>query len=59
MIVRGDPEWFAEAACKGKTDLFFPKSGTHADSKAAIQVCYSCPVRKQCLQYAVDHRIYY
>lgn len=34
-------------------ELFFPeKGGTTAPAK---QVCRMCPVREECLQYALDH----
>ena len=41
-----------EAACRtGDTALFF---GTGADAEAAKGVCRRCPVRLECLQFAVD-----
>lgn len=43
----------AEPPCTGvDTDLFFPTPGTSAaDAKS---VCALCPVRSECLQYALD-----
>jgi hypothetical protein len=33
-------------------DLFFPESG--ADTSYARSICKSCPVRRQCLDYALE-----
>jgi WhiB family redox-sensing transcriptional regulator len=47
------PSWHAEAACRGvSVDIFFPDS--HEDPRNAIAVCTSCPVRTECLNYALD-----
>lgn len=45
-------DWRARAACLGMdTSLFFPrKGGSNAEAKRA---CAGCPVRLQCLGYAV------
>lgn len=53
--------WRARAACRDKhPDLFFPVSDANPN-QAAIQqakdVCDSCPVTGQCLQWALDNRI--
>lgn len=56
--------WMEQAACRGLTDEFFPepvngsrRSGPNADLRrdyaAAKAVCDSCPVRDDCLEYAV------
>lgn len=52
--------WRDRAACKDAaprdaygTDWFFPEY-THAMS-AAIKVCQACPVRNECLQWALDN----
>jgi WhiB family redox-sensing transcriptional regulator len=45
-------EWMVDAACRYvDPDLFFPAVGVHAGH--AKQVCMSCPVRTQCLEYAM------
>jgi WhiB family redox-sensing transcriptional regulator len=47
--------WFQMAACKGKTELMFPKQ--HKDITYIAQarvICRACPVRKQCLDYALE-----
>ena len=53
-------EWWRAAACRdAEPELFFPISATaasHAQVKRAKQICASCPVRSDCLRYALDHR---
>lgn len=48
------PEWMNDALCaQVDDDLFFPKKGgSVTDAKS---VCAACPVRQQCLDYAVDN----
>ena len=49
-------EWMESAACKGKdVDLFF--SGPGMLPVEALRLCQSCPVRVDCLSYAVDNHI--
>ncbi|MFD9612321.1 WhiB family transcriptional regulator [Streptomyces sp. NPDC059083] len=51
--------WQSAAACRGLgTDVFFHPEGERGESRAkreraAKAVCDGCPVRAQCLQYAV------
>jgi WhiB family transcriptional regulator, redox-sensing transcriptional regulator len=52
-------EWTRRAACGSlpprKADrLFFPKQGQ--SSKAARVICARCPVRAECLAYAIEKR---
>jgi WhiB family redox-sensing transcriptional regulator len=50
-----DGEWFDDAACAGMdTTIFFPERGQ--TSRKAKQVCYSCPVREDCLEEALARR---
>lgn len=47
--------WFDLASCKGKTELMFPKQ--HKDITYIAQaraICKSCPVKKPCLEYALE-----
>lgn len=53
-------EWWRTAACRdAEPELFFPISATAA-SRAQVQraklICASCPVRLECLRYALDNR---
>lgn len=46
-------DWMAAAACRGRTDLFFPSCGAGgAAARAAKALCETCPVRPQCAAYA-------
>lgn len=48
-------QWFEMAACRGKTELMFPKQ--HKDITYIAQaraICKSCPVKAQCLEYALE-----
>jgi WhiB family transcriptional regulator, redox-sensing transcriptional regulator len=51
-------DWRAEAACVGvDPDLFFPFEIGAVSAKQANRarlVCARCPVRSQCLQFAMD-----
>lgn len=50
---RLDVNWWASAACATVGgDLWFPKVGAPADD--AKLVCRGCPVRVECLEYAVS-----
>jgi WhiB family transcriptional regulator, redox-sensing transcriptional regulator len=47
--------WTDRAACRGTdTEIFFP---ANPDEEAeALSICATCPVRAQCLDYAVRNR---
>jgi WhiB family redox-sensing transcriptional regulator len=48
-------EWMHHAACKGKTQLMFPKEHRNITYIAqARAICKSCPVKKPCLEYALE-----
>lgn len=47
------PSWHALAECAGvDPDLFHPTNG---DYRQAARVCETCPVKAECLQWALDH----
>jgi len=51
------PEWMTEADCQNlPTDIFFPKPGRlgTAHAKRAVKICRGCPVREECLAYAMS-----
>lgn len=52
---RGDRSWVPQAACLGMDpELFYPSRGESlAPAKA---VCAACPVRSECLEYALGGR---
>ena len=48
-------DWFDDAACRdADTAVFFPTSDAHAAEAQAI--CAACPVREECLEYALETR---
>ena len=51
------PDWMERAACAGDNpNLFFPEPGdSSAVIKAAKRVCALCPVRVECLEYALQY----
>ncbi|HVM66483.1 MAG TPA: WhiB family transcriptional regulator [Acidimicrobiales bacterium] len=62
-ITQPDTAWQAKAACRGpQAAVFFPP--THPERKderaereeRAKEICTSCPVRKPCLDYALEIR---
>lgn len=51
----GRKDWFEHAACKNLTHLMFPKE--HKDITyiaEARRICASCPVKPNCLEYALE-----
>lgn len=47
--------WMRDAACRGlDPELFFPEVGQRTTE--AVEACSRCPVREQCLEYALAHR---
>ncbi len=46
------PDWWNDAACVGSRIDFFPSRGE--DPRPAKRVCVECPVREECLQWALD-----
>jgi len=54
MVLRDD-SWMVRAACRGRTKDMFP--GKHADQYYVIrarEICASCTVRRNCLDYAME-----
>lgn len=47
-------DWMADALC-AQTDpeAFHPEKGQVQDTRAARAVCLNCPVREQCLEFAL------
>ena len=51
-----ETEWMAAGNCANeKPSLFFPSDGVGVDR--ARQVCVDCPVKTECLEYALVNRI--
>lgn len=45
------PDWMDEGRCRGMTDMFFTYS--EATEEVCKQVCFGCPVRVNCMEYAL------
>jgi len=53
-IPEGDTSWMAQAACRTvDTALFFPGRGAMGNIAKAKAVCADCPVKHNCLSYAI------
>lgn len=51
-----DMRWMLRALCRGASpNEFFPSDGVGVD--AARRVCEPCPVKSECLEYALEYRI--
>jgi WhiB family transcriptional regulator, redox-sensing transcriptional regulator len=51
-----DTHWMALGECADKPpSLFFPSDGVGVE--VARRVCAECPVRQECLEYALTNRI--
>jgi WhiB family redox-sensing transcriptional regulator len=47
--------WAEWALCaQADPDAWFPEKGQHAQAKTAARICRACPVRAQCLDYALS-----
>jgi WhiB family redox-sensing transcriptional regulator len=50
--------WMADASCRGaNATAFFPSDGSGVE--AVQRVCAQCPVRLDCLEYALTNRLDY
>ena len=47
--------WTELAACKGQTELYFPRQGDNSSFARAQQICFSCPVFNECKEYALTN----
>ncbi len=58
-----DDDWMREGACRGLTHLFFPPAAERPQARerreaGAKQVCASCTVRTDCMDFAREHHEY-
>ncbi|WP_051812804.1 WhiB family transcriptional regulator [Streptomyces sp. NRRL S-340] len=47
-------EWAVRGACRGSAEQMFAEGAAQNGAKS---VCYRCPVRMECLSYALDRRM--
>jgi WhiB family redox-sensing transcriptional regulator len=52
-----DPMWEEAACVSSDTELFFSMDPVH--TKMALAICDACPIRIQCLNFAVSSKIEY
>jgi WhiB family redox-sensing transcriptional regulator len=51
-----DTSWMAQGLCRFEPpSTFFPSDGVGVET--AKRICASCPVKKPCLEYALENRI--
>jgi len=49
------PEWMADAACRGASPKgFHPGPHSAREQAEAKEICAGCPVREECLDYALS-----
>lgn len=63
LVFTGPLAWTADAACVGRTELFFAPAGERPEARAvreakARSVCETCVVLEQCRDWAREHREY-
>ena len=52
---RTDDAWWQDAACRDQdTNIFFPV--TDEEAGPAREICATCPVREECLEFALATR---
>lgn len=53
MMAEKTPAWFAQAACKGMTDMFFGEKLDYELRQKALATCATCPVIEPCRDYSL------
>jgi WhiB family redox-sensing transcriptional regulator len=63
LIFTGPLDWTADAACQGRSSVFFAPPGERPEARAvrerqAREICAACPVLGPCRDWAREHREY-
>jgi WhiB family transcriptional regulator, redox-sensing transcriptional regulator len=63
IIFTGPLAWTSDAACTGRTNLFFAPAGERPEARVvregeARAICRSCPVLLECREWARENREY-
>lgn len=63
-MTQGSTVWRDSAACRGVKKDFYPASGKNnlrvrAVVKVALAICKECPVRLNCLNWAIENKEFY
>lgn len=57
-LQRSRPEFYEYGACANEDmNTFFPGQGQSSVMREAIEICFTCPVQKECHQYALENKI--
>lgn len=54
-----DMDWQDQAYCRDSDVDFFPETQVNTKIMVAVKYCAACPVREQCLAFAMNNRIDY
>ena len=55
MYFDAQEPWYGEAACASyPAEVFFPPGDVPSAAGAAIAICEGCPVREECLSFALE-----
>ncbi|WP_304440510.1 MULTISPECIES: WhiB family transcriptional regulator [unclassified Mycobacterium] len=50
------PSWVDDAICAQiDPEVFFPETGQHTTHRAAKRICRGCPVKQDCLDWALTN----
>lgn len=60
-LVNNNFDWMDSAACAKSEEVFFEtkKGRPPRETSAAQKICRSCPVKEDCLKFALDNRFAY
>jgi WhiB family redox-sensing transcriptional regulator len=63
LIFSGPLAWTSDAACDGRSELFFAPAGERPEARVvreaqARAICSACPVIQDCREWAREHREY-
>lgn len=56
-MIHPSETWMDDGACRNTTIDFFPTNGHHLLTRPAKEICNTCPVQMDCLDYALIHAI--
>jgi hypothetical protein len=57
LASRADQSWRQRAACRGRSEIFWPAEPHPSRYLQAQRICGACPVIDACRAYADEHRV--